>query len=540
MPKRAPILDTYYGFPVCYRVEHRAVGETRKTTLILSYREDEKIIYDHGARRIRGVDELLEKFPNRTPDDPQALTFLESLPHKTMVDFFEKFLKIPDGSMITDLIAYRDGVALPLGVMLAAEFNTLLNRDGKNRTAASAEDDKRAIKRLLKNEGSTPWNEVTPEKSHHWLRRMTTHARIGCARIMRALFLEMCRMRFADGISPWDGYQPNKVAKPPQDAKSLIQQHVNHSMLTDGQCEKIVAMCLENRQVSGLRLALLLKLVLPLSEKELCGLDLDHFTYLQEYAARMTVDIKNEATREDGKTNYRLNAIEDQYQCRRLPVPHVIKDYYEQLKKARGIAADAKPKPGMPLITMECNSQRRMRPCDLAKKFNDLLKVCEVPQPVQKKYCGSFASMLSQLEKTAVRELRKSGCEEEEMRFLQGRRPLLVSAKNYADFFNEAELNKLGAIQDRWLNRLGAPSWKADGMSETIYRGKKEFWKTDCVGSATEVEINIVLPQLSDPIDFTKIPEEGLIFELGVLHGMTGKVSYRLPPQEPGNEKRGA
>lgn len=50
--------------------------------------------------RIHGADELLKKLQNRTPDEPQVLASLEPLLNETMVDFFEMFLKIPDGSVI--------------------------------------------------------------------------------------------------------------------------------------------------------------------------------------------------------------------------------------------------------------------------------------------------------------------------------------------------------------------------------------------------------------------------------------------------------
>lgn len=64
MPYNAPMETTYYSFPITYRVEHR-IGHP---TIILSYRKDGRIVYEHPPRRIKDIpfdslpEELLEEF----------------------------------------------------------------------------------------------------------------------------------------------------------------------------------------------------------------------------------------------------------------------------------------------------------------------------------------------------------------------------------------------------------------------------------------------------------------------------------------------
>ena len=54
----------YYGFPIFYRVECRS----GHPTIILSYRKDGRIVYEHPPRRIKDIpfdslpEELLEEF----------------------------------------------------------------------------------------------------------------------------------------------------------------------------------------------------------------------------------------------------------------------------------------------------------------------------------------------------------------------------------------------------------------------------------------------------------------------------------------------
>ena len=165
-----------------------------------------------------------------------------------------------------------------------------------------------------------------------------------------------------------------------------------------------------------------------------------------------------------------------------------------------------------------------MRPEDLRKELEkrfDLLPHQEIT--VSKSKHPSLHRLLS---KTAPRELSKSGFENEELRFLLGQAPKLVSAKSYADFLNESELNKLGALQDRWLGRLWPDQSKINAGKIGKLSGKRSMLRyTSTQGERTQAAIRITIPSI-DPAVLDTISAEGILLELGVCYGCSGTVTF--------------
>ena len=205
-----------------------------------------------------------------------------------------------------------------------------------------------------------------------------------------------------------------------------------------------IAKAIQRGTVSGLDIALLLRLILALSLEEICALSLGDFCFLRDFPGRLTVNITHQITRVDGQSSYRIRPLTDPYKIRKLPLSaylHMAFESYKQNRKTKSA-----PLSELPLVPAKNNVQRHMRPDDLRKELEKRFALLLKQETTLK---GRHPSLHELLNQTAPRELLKSGVEAEELRFLMGKAPKLVSAKSYADFLNESELNKLGALQDR-------------------------------------------------------------------------------------------
>ena len=500
-----PRETTYYSFPITYRVEHR----NGHPTLILSYRQSGKIVYEHPPRRIKNLS-------------------IDSLPPKILEEFFQRLLSLepPADQRERGLLLRRSLVNLPLAVLFAADSYTLFTNPHLGRKKSSIEDDERAITLLLKHEGGTPWREVTPSRCSRWMygHNLSDHARISIKRVMLSLFLHQAEERIIEEI-PWCNYDPNAASRPKQNAKSLIRTNVDPTTLTDGQCQALltpIAKAIQGGTVSGPDIALLLRLTLALPLEEICALNIGDFCYLRDYPNRLTVNITHQVTRADGQSSYRICPHTDSYKIRKLPLSIYFCIVFESYKKNR--KAKSVPLSELPLVPAKNNVQRRMRPEDLRKELEkrfDLLPHQEIT--VSKSKHPSLHRLLS---KTAPRELSKSGFENEELRFLLGQAPKLVSAKSYADFFNESELNKLGALQDRWLGRLWPDQSKINAGKIGKLSGKRSMLRyTSTQGERTQAAIRITIPSI-DPYVLDTISADGILLELGVCYGCSGTVTF--------------
>lgn len=505
MPYNVPMEITYYGFPIIYRLENR----NGHPTLILSYRKSGKIAYEHPPRRVKN-------------------TSIENLPQELLEEFFQHLFSIapPMEHRERGLALRRSLVDLPLAVLLAADSHALFYNPDLRRKRASIEDDERATMLLLQQEGQTPWREVTPARCSRWMygHNLSDHMRISIKRVMRSLFLRQAEEGIIEEI-PWCNYDPNAASRPKQNFKSLICANVDPTTLTDRQCQALLTPIDNAGQkgnVSGIDIALLLRLTLALPLEEICALNIGDFSYLRDYPNRLTVNITHQVTCSDGQSSYRIRPHTDPYKIRKLPLSTYFCIAFESYKKNRKTKRVSLSE--LPLVPAKNNIQRRMRPEDLRKELEkrfDLLPHQEIT--ISKSKHPSLHKLLTQ---TAPRELFKSGFENEELRFLLGQPPKLVSAKSYADYLNEAELNKLGAIQDRWLGRLWPKRSEVSASKVRKLSGKNSMLMyIGTQGEHTQATIQITIPP-TDPAILGTLSDGGIQLELGTCYGCSGIVIF--------------
>lgn len=464
MPTNIKKLD-YYGFPVYVRIERRANGNV----VIFSFRQlahgQLRIIYEHPPRRVPALEKLLQEAEcTGIWEDDNGHTILELLPADVMQEFFCAFLdcSTPENRK-TGLERRKSLVDITLGVLISADRARLISlvnqRTGKPRAASSIEDDINAIRCLCRHEGCTRWRDVTPAHCLSWLSQESEHMRKSCARMMKSLLLPLLHADIINDLLGWEDYDPTGDAPSKPSYSGLVERNILPTMLTYGQCRTLLAQYFTSsgpKNVSGVDLALLMMLSLPVTIEEICALTLDSFASLADYPDRVTVHITHEFYLPPGGKNYRIREIEDQHQRRMLPVSKLVRLCYLAIKDRRKSAHS-------PLVPSKDNSRRHMTPKALEQEMGKRIAALFSDY----NFCVKMIPAKDILANTAERELKKAGCEEEELRFLQGRRPLIVSAVNYADYLNEAELNRLGIYQDRWLKKA-IPSAPANESTASL------------------------------------------------------------------------
>ena len=516
---------TYYGVPVYYRIEQRRDGNV----FIFSYRRELngrlRVDYEHPPRRIPKLEKLLHNAKSSDVRiDSEGKTLLEQLPNDVMDEFFSKFLDISDDKTRAIGLERRKSVPeLTLGALIAADRTRLIPEEseitGNIRSAASLEDDARTLRCLCQHEGYTRWFEITVPHCASWLSKESVHMKKSCCRMMKRLLLPFFDMRTIDGLLGWEHYNPQDGSRHSPKYKSLVRNNIPPNMLTYQQCRELLEKTIslsDSIRVSGVDMALVLKLTLGLDTEEICALKLGSFRYLEDFPERLAVSITHQFRKSPEGRNYRIHDIDDLYQRRMLPLSRLAAQCYEKLCAQR-----KKHTADTPLVPSKANSNRYMTPVDLDRELENRVSTLFSGRNIgDTGFQVPAAKKL--LDTTAEQELRKSGCEEEELRFIQGKRPLLVSAVSYSDFLNEAELNKLGAMQDRWLTKVVPMDPSRETANTLDKRGAVLSWGTPYRESRTHAMFEITF-QACDP---EKIPDDGITLELHALHGFSGTILW--------------
>lgn len=513
MPYNAPIRDTFYGVPLYYRIERRKGIET----LIISYRDEvntstakPRIVYEAppvGGKKLRlALQAILPTLVN-------GEGLLMALPDEIMSRFMHSWIGLDDAE---SYCRRRDTPGLTLGALLIADKEKLLYNTDVLRKEESIKDDVQMIDKLMACFGSFSWREVTPRICAEWLSRKSEHAKKSCKRVMLRFERIQLQAGLTDCLS-WEEYNPKSSGRVRKSSKSLVQSQVEHVILTDGQCAQIIGdiekrIC--NGKVTGVDMAVLLRMSADLDVEYISALNLNDFIYLSDYRTRLSINITRVAVKVN--TNFMCKEIEDPYMRRKIPLPTIAARCYEALvAKARCL--------DLPLVADPGNRHHRMSPKKLKDTMAYQLAAIHIERVTDEKGIKKIAAV-DMLGATGLREMECAGAEEEELRAMCGKRPRLVSAKHYYDRNNESALNKIGALQDRWLNRISpVPQEQMVKKSKlTGYRSTLE-WRAPDLGKRTRVWIDICIPPAATEL----ISEGELILELSAAHGLTAEIRKR-------------
>lgn len=521
-------LYRYYGFPICYRQEHRKDGDV----FVLSYRSRD------GTGRI-----LFEDTPRRPPkahrgDVSAALNVLAP-----------EFLQRCFDKSTQQGVERRMAATLTLGVAWAIDRLLFQKEGGWNRATALRYEIQ--FQKFLKKCGSWPLAQVTPNACAHTLECLSRKDHEVCVSLLRRIFLQQM-ICGAICENPWDGYVPSD-RRSKKSYHTLLRSNIKEAMLTDAQTRSMVALCFENlerRSNGSLYFAGLLLVLLGLPLKEICALRYQDAAVLEYYPARLVLRITQEYVQPDGCRNYARQGLTDPWQIRTLPVPGLVAEAFWRRRDAmcKRLSDDAERLSNLPLIHTPKNINSAMPAHDLRRWLADHLdpegknksgrkgKSKKAPPPAAAPFAPPI-DLVKRMQTTAIRNLDRSGYEEEELRYHLGKHPGLVSAKHYCDFASEAELNKMGCLQDRWANRLWPASTDADqpggaGRAGEPQRclaalGSVAEWKV--AGLRCGLHLTIPIPAVPPDVleQHPKLREEGIVLQISAAGGLTALAEFR-------------
>lgn len=538
---RSPTTDTYYGLVLQYRIEQRRDANGRPhDTLILSYRgsDDKALWYEHPPRR---VEHWLQYVAEYTKDDVNhnTTTLLEYIPLKIMQDFCNRFAGInpkepvkktekatqEHEKQLANNRRRRKELDLPLAVLLLADLDMV---DSSNVSKTTKDDRVKALQLLLEHEGSTPWPLVTVDKCSTWLPGLSPHNQHACVREMKRV-LNWQKSLGLEVDDDWWG--DVTLENPPQhEPKLLIAMHNEHRIFETVQCGAIIRACracLQTRKCAEVGMAVLLMITVALTVEEICALTFGDVVQLRDYIRRHAVHIHAAHSKDATKQNYRTVEYGKSYKDRYLPLAYVVSDYLQKYGERATTYANVpgKKRPQvaqLPLIPSVNNIERKMSPDVLRQAINDFLMPM-MPERAVPREDVPLLSATKLLINTALQRMQ-DGMEEEEIRRMRGMAPQLVSARHYNDFRNESELNKLGAIQDRWI-AAACPEVQREQLAAHFASTQAGVWTTDTPGTCTMLDAIIRVKACSDE----DIPDGGVVLQIGSLHGVYGRVDYNSP-----------
>lgn len=505
VPHNRPIQDHFYGFSLYYRIENRQKAKA----IVISHRIEDgnkpRINYECKPIERQSIQRMIAEF------ELAGQGLLEALPPEIMTQCMNDFIGL--GS--EDSRKRRRSIPnLTFGVLLAADKEKLIYETGEVRDKATIDDEERILKILLEKVGPVCWSDVTPELCVDWLARQSEHDQKAVKRLMLRFQRLQLQAGLLDKLS-WEDYKPGTITRKRKSSRSLIQNNIEPAMLTTGQCSYVINTIFDHVNegtVSEVDMAILLKLTLCLDEEYISALNLSDFQALDDYKNRYVVAITH--VEEKSNKNYIRREISDPYERRLLPIPSLVAECYRALLKKRKVTDLC-----VPLIPSRQNALRRMSPADLKKeerRFLDALQIVQITDAPKIKRMHA----VDLLAVTGERELLKCGIEEEELRLMKGQRPQLVSGRHYYDRNNEAALNKIGALMDRWVGRIYQQGVTQKSNSVLSKKGSSVEWIAEELDCRTQVFATITIP----PVQRDKIPPGGIELELSTLHGMTGTI----------------
>jgi len=413
----------------------------------------------------------------------------------------------------------KSAAELTLGILLSADKRELLYETGSIRSEATVKDEEKTFYAILARWGKTPWREVTPETCAEWLARKSLRAKKEIRRLMCRHEVLQLRAGAIDSVT-WERYQPKETTRRQQSHRALIRGQIEQTVLTDGQCRELIKEIqarIAAKSVTEIDLALLLRLSAALEIEEIAALTWEDFAYLADFPGRLTVEIKKVCQKIRKKS--KVVEIEDPYKRRKVPLPAITEDCYRALISRN----DLDPK--WPLMHSRHSKEQRMTLDMLKHALAEHVSLIQIEKVTD---VGGVKGRRAEemLVSTGLRALKLVGLEEEELRAVRGQRPKLVSGKHYYDRHCEAALEKIGALQDRWMEGLCA---RGGGTSE--HRGERlraagasVCWTSPDSGQRVTAIVSLEVP----PIPQSAIPESGICFELSAQHGCTGTIIFEM------------
>lgn len=527
MKRKAPKKYDYYGFTLYYSVKEKATG----TSIYLTYRPSgDKAAA--GPGEIEFAKDYTIHLAGRLPEDAAAEDVFCKAP-LFIAALFER-----DSSL------RKRHKGLSLGVIWVIDRAKMTEERRWGKSTRQRFD--KIFEKMIDLWGTVPYEELTVSYCGAGLREMSTTAHEDCAQALRLIF--ECEIKFGSvSDNPWTGYSVTGRSKGKSVGTSMKHQMLPR-VLTAGEYTTVLEECaahLSNREMGCRYFAVMLLVTLGISLEEICGLQYEDFEYLEEYPTRLTVRIRREYQK--GDKNCRLVPILQEHRLRKLALSDIVSDGLRVLLGGRplpqraavtaseddekaAITPPEEPLQGTPLVYYAKNHARYLSAEVLrswiATTFSDLLKLEKIARAGGSIMRERAKDIPQKMAMSASENARLFGYESEELRYQLGKVPLLTSGKSYCDFAEGGELDKMGAVQDRWLGRVVAKKRKemtAPGTAALGSRKSLAWWMPNLRCAAN---VTITLPKIAEE----DILEDGLTILIHTDHGANLSCSYKEEP----------
>ncbi len=487
MRKKPKTID-YYGCVFHYRFERRAKG----LTIVYSLRRDRKII-----------NELERSVPKKLQTKSDEQIAWEMFPG-TIIDLFG--VLEDSSSDIEELATQRRN--LPLAMVWLLDREDIAQDHGWS--AGSLADYDKIAEKLINRWGNKPLREIEPKESDRILKKddeVSDSERTRCERLLQFICRREAFLGYlSEKENLWQFFSPSDLSRK-RSRNSYINTNIENRDFTAGQYADAVKKCVEriNQKDMDSRwyFASLLYLTMALDASELCGLSFASFRLLKNYPNRYVLIVKDTYQRRSGTKEGHcwLRQQDDAYRIRMVPCSDLVGVAFGSIyAKFLVKYGDSVKLEEYPLLCDRKNVCRRIDPEafkeNFREEFGELLSANRVMKPqkeLKKDTIRSTSEIAKMIRRTVKANLLNAGCEEEEIRYFLGETPLTTAAKHYMDSGNEAELNRMGAIQDRWHSKLypriaDYPVWE-EGGNRRIWA-----WHNPTPGMIGDVKIRCTIP----------------------------------------------
>ncbi len=509
MARNKPKTIEFFGWDFHYRYEKRAKG----LTIVYSLRQKGKTIYEQDIT-------VPKKLQTKT-DEQIAQEMLPLFLHD-MLSFAEDGKAVPE-----ELLLIRK--KLPLAMAWIIDRDEI--SEIQNWASATRKEYERIANTILSLWGEKTLEEIVPEDCDIELKKLSKTDHKRCVQLMRLLYRQEIFKGYSEK-NPWRDYQPS-IFRASTTSRSAMKRNVENSEFTSGQYRLLVSKCMAKIEARDKDMQLffgaLVLLLMGIDVNELCALTYGSIDTLQYFPDRVSMLITDELCASEHKTQkggkkkvrYFKQKIEERFRARLLPCSSLV-GYAAKIVKESFIdkyGDDPKIMAEYPLIGSKKNLKRHVSPnffsawiCD---EFDDIFQKNRVLLGTGR---WTQKEILSMIRRTVESNLNHFGCEEEETRYCLGEEPVTTSGIHYMDFTSDSELNRIGAIQDRWHQQL----YQENCVSGRVQKGERVIWsgQNKTPGLAGWAEILIPIKPAEYGVD-----NSGYIF-IAAKRGMTYTVRF--------------
>ena len=344
------------------------------------------------------------------------------------------------------------------------------------------------MKLLIRSFGAVPLEELTPQQYGSQIQSGKWDALRVLASLRKLMDYEAALGALRENL--WADYMPQTPRRAdrnnPQKQK---RKNLDPRMLTNADVDQIVEDCCAGAAGDPMFFAALLWILLPMDLEEICALRVKDLIPVNGQDGRYVIQIRQRLVKSSTKKNWLLKTYYQPEQKRRIPLPDLVCDAYQDLIRSDCGAKQYRTKEQF-LFFRNNNRNRFVSPEMIANWVYGKWKSVFIPICEKK-------DLPRILKNTVIVNLGKNGAELDELRYLQGLPRLDTDGKHYCGFRSEIMQANLRNTMERWVMNLvsGPGEIRSEADAIPLTRQGQQLWITAAKGTQIRAELNVdVLP----------------------------------------------